>query len=107
MASPLIWKVYDKSGQHVASCISAKGAVYALGAVPWGAKIKANGKLVWSDEKEGRPDLRTTGEVERNIDAVVKAMEAREWQVRKDAYDKTYGAGVADRVLAQTEAQRG
>jgi hypothetical protein len=101
VASPLIWKVYDKSGQHVASCRDAMGTVYALGAIPWGAKIKVSGKIVWTDDQDGRAQLQTTGDVERRIAEVVKAMEAREWGNRKAAYDAAHGAGAAARVLEE------
>lgn len=101
MASPLIWKVFDKSGQHVSSCRDAIGAVYVVNSLAWGAKIKANGRVVWDTTKDEPASLEASSASERRLKEAAQTMVAREQQGRRDAYDKVHGAGAAARVLEE------
>jgi len=51
MASPLVWKVYSASGEHIASLRDAEDAAALVGLHDDG-KVLVDGRIVWREGKE-------------------------------------------------------
>jgi len=54
MASPLIWKVYNGEGEHIANTMYAEDAAIIVGNTSDG-KVRVDGRIVWREGKEERP----------------------------------------------------
>ena len=51
MSSPLVWKVYSASGEHIASVRDAEDAAALVGLHDDG-KVRVDGRIVWREGQE-------------------------------------------------------
>ncbi len=97
MAGSPKWKLYTADGVYEASAKHVETLAAAMGVMTEGATIRAgHGITCWTEGKDGHSH--------NSYDVVAETCDKRLSDYQIKAYNKTHGAGAAEKILAARKA---